>query len=210
MDYEYEHSQASTFPVFPIIMMIVIIVVIMYFILFKPAQTNEDDVSGSTGSNDSAQPIAPAAPAAASVQPSSIRPAASVVAPAAASVQPSTIPVGQPLHIPDYWVLSSQGESCQTACTKLNRTCNITKIKDLINSVEKTKNAASSAGRECNNVAAWGYSSGPGICTDPGCCAPDSNCVGICANGYHADVSCSTTNPAYSRICACDEITAAG
>jgi len=99
------------------------------------------------------------------------------------------------------WRLSQRGTSCNTECASAGLVCNIGPILALAGDTAATLAAITAAGGTCTSVTGWAYPSGPGICTNSGCCG--GSCVGICVNGVAADTSCSTSNSAYDRLCAC-------
>lgn len=105
------------------------------------------------------------------------------------------------------WHLSSEGRSCDDKCAWLNATCNL-KALMATNSPAAIVNAAKDAGVDCVSdkgpTVSWGYKSNPAICTSAKCCG-DGSCMGVCAYGSHAEISCATTGGHYSRLCACNK-----
>mmetsp|Transcript_31697 Transcript_31697/g.63304 ORF Transcript_31697/g.63304 Transcript_31697/m.63304 type:complete len:313 (-) Transcript_31697:37-975(-) len=100
------------------------------------------------------------------------------------------------------WVLSTRGGSCDAACAADGRQCSLDTILSVIGDGPAFSLAIAAAGGSCTSTVSWGYASGPGICTDPGCCG--GSCVGICTTGATSSMSCAVVSGSYERLCACE------
>ena len=105
------------------------------------------------------------------------------------------------------WVLSAEGDSCDSACAAVQLTCDLTSLLAAL-SESTIVDAALAAGVECGSdigaTVGWSYASNPGVCTNEGCCGSEGICQGVCAFGANDDASCSSSGGHYSRICACE------
>ena len=106
------------------------------------------------------------------------------------------------------WLLSAEGDSCDSACATVQLTCDLTSLLSAL-SESTIVSAARAAGVECGSdvgaTEGWSYASNPGVCTNEGCCGTEGACQGVCTFGAHPDVSCSSSGGHYSRICACEK-----
>jgi len=100
-----------------------------------------------------------------------------------------------------YWTLASEGQSCTDKCAAETATCDPDALLE-IDDAQGISGIAAEAGYPCTSEVGWGYSTSPGICTNPGCCG--GSCVGACSYGNNGMRSCDVAeNNHYSRLCPC-------
>ena len=113
------------------------------------------------------------------------------------------------------WLLSGEGQSCDTACAASGAVCNEQRLLDVASAYD-IEYVAEQAGVTCTGgTVGWQYPSNPGICSHGGCCGDADgdgygDCEGICAWGPHADRSCSARAAHYARLCPCEPDTTSG
>lgn len=99
------------------------------------------------------------------------------------------------------WTLSNSQESCDQACGRKGKTCDLKEIQK-ITTDQSIRAAAKSAGHSCAMTVPWAYDNMPGICWEH-CC--HGACDKACAYGNTGVRNCHTGawwN--YRRFCPCN------